>query len=77
MDDFKPTISSRAVAALVLSFLIGIGSILALILGYSAKNQIEDSRGLQRGRGIAWAAIWLGWIGLGLFFAVAIGLDQQ
>jgi hypothetical protein len=67
----------RAIAALLLGFLIGIGSILALILGFSAMRQIAEAKGVQRGRGIAIAAIVLGGIGLALFFGIAIGLDQQ
>jgi hypothetical protein len=57
-----------AVAALVLGilWLYGVGSILALIFGYSGKNQIDRSGGHETGRGMAVAGIVLGWIGVGL-----------
>jgi hypothetical protein len=49
-----------------------IGSILALIFGYIAKNQIDESRGAQSGRGMAIAGIVLGWIGVGTLILVII-----
>lgn len=64
-----------AIASLVLGilWLYWIGSVLALVFGYVAKRQIDDSRGLQGGRGMAVAGIVLGWIGVGIlatFFLV-------
>jgi hypothetical protein len=57
-----------AVAALVLGILWvwWIGSILALVFGYVAKGQIDQSGGLQQGRGMAIAGIVLGWVGVGI-----------
>ncbi len=57
-----------AVASLVLGILTlcGIGSILALVFGYQAKRQIDESGGTESGRGMAVAGIVLGWIGLAL-----------
>lgn len=46
-------------------WLYWIGSILALVLGYVAKRQIDESRGWQSGRGMAIAGIVLGWVGVG------------
>jgi hypothetical protein len=57
-----------AIAAMVLGivWIYGIGSILALVFGYSAKGQIDASGGRETGRGMAVAGIVLGWVGLGL-----------
>ncbi len=62
-----------AVASLVLSLLglVGvlplIGTVLGLIFGYSARNQIVQSRGLQGGEGLAKAGIIIGWVTLGIW----------
>lgn len=55
-----------SIAALVLGiiWIYWIGSILALIFGYVAKSQIEQSNGSQSGLGMAIAGIVLGWIGV-------------
>lgn len=57
-----------AIAALVLGILwvYWIGSILALVFGYVAKSQIEQSGGAQTGIGMAIAGIVLGWVGVGI-----------
>lgn len=62
------TTNGFAVASLVLGivFIGGIGSILALIFGYIARNQIDESNSIEGGRGMAIAGIVLGWVGLGL-----------
>ena len=64
-----------AVASLVLGalWLWWVGSVLALVLGYVAKRQI-DRRG-ESGRGMALAGIILGWIGLGFGVLIVIGLS--
>ena len=56
-----------AVASMVVGivWIWGIGSILALALGYSARSQIDRSGGTETGRGMAIAGIVLGWIGIG------------
>jgi hypothetical protein len=56
-----------AIASLVLGILWiwWVGSVLALIFGYVAKNQIDESGGAQGGRGLAIAGIVLGWVGMG------------
>ncbi len=66
-----------AIASLVLGIipLCGIGSILAVVFGYMAKNQIDNSGGAESGRGMAIAGIVLGWIWIGvivLFIVLAI-----
>jgi len=63
--------NSKATAALVLG-IIGlficpiICSVIALILGYSAKTEIAASGGRMTGESNAQAGIILGWIGLAL-----------
>ncbi len=64
-----------AIAGLVigiLSLFFWLGSILALIFGYVAKGQIDRSNGTQGGRGMAIAAIVLGWIGVGLLILIFV-----
>ena len=58
--------SGKAIASLVLGllFLYGIGSVLALVLGYQARQEIDASEGKLEGRGMATAGIVLGWIGV-------------
>jgi hypothetical protein len=73
---YRPT-NGMAVASLVLGilWLYWIGSILALIFGYIARQQIRE-RG-EGGDGMAVAGIVLGWIGVGvvvvLFVVFGIG----
>ncbi len=68
-----PPTNGLAVASLVLSLLglVGIlpllGTILGLIFGYSARNQIAQSRGTQGGEGMAKAGIIIGWVTLGIW----------
>lgn len=59
-------VASMVFGILGLTFLYGIGAILALILGYVSKGQIDRSQGHQGGRGFAVAGIIMGWIGLAL-----------
>ena len=56
-----------AIASMVLGILWiwWVGSILALVFGYIARNQIKRTG--QGGNGMAIAGIVLGWIGVGLF----------
>lgn len=60
------TTSGLAIASMVLGILwiYGIGSILALVFGYSSRRQIARSQGRQGGGGMAMAGIVLGWIGV-------------
>jgi hypothetical protein len=69
-----PPTNGKATASLVLGicFLCGIGSILALVFGHQAKNEIEASGGTQGGLGMANAGIILGWIGIGLVLAYLV-----
>ncbi|HUW04161.1 MAG TPA: DUF4190 domain-containing protein [Acidimicrobiales bacterium] len=55
-----------AIASLVLSliWIYGIGSILALVFGYKARREIDESNGRQTGRGMATAGIVIGWLGV-------------
>jgi formate-dependent nitrite reductase membrane component NrfD len=53
-------------------WLAGIGAVLALVLGYQARRQINKSAGRQTGSNLATAGIILGWIGIAILAAGAI-----
>ncbi len=57
---------SLIASILGLTLLPTIGSILGLILGYSAKSEINRSMGRMGGNGMATWGIILGWLGVGL-----------
>ncbi|MEZ5169378.1 MAG: DUF4190 domain-containing protein [Acidimicrobiia bacterium] len=63
-----PRYNGLAIAGMILGILwiYWVGSVLALIFGYISKGQIDESNGWQTGRGMAIAAIVLGWVGIGL-----------
>lgn len=71
-----PPTNGLAIASLVLSLLglVGVlpflGTILGLIFGYSARNQIAQSQGTQGGEGLAKAGIIIGWVTLGIWALV-------
>ncbi|ALL79061.1 MULTISPECIES: DUF4190 domain-containing protein [unclassified Pseudonocardia] len=67
----RPT-NGMAIASLVLGilWLYGLGSILALVLGYVAKRQIAE-RG-EQGGGLATAGIVLGWIGVAVLVVAIV-----
>lgn len=70
----RPT-NGMAVASMVLGILwiYWIGSVLALVFGYIARNQIQQ-RG-EGGAGMAMAGIVLGWVGIGILgLIVVVGL---
>ncbi len=64
-----PKVNGLAIAGMVLGilWLYWIGSVLALVFGFIAKRQIDESGGWQTGRGMAIAAIVLGFVGVGFF----------
>ena len=69
-----------AVASLVLSLVgwlpCGIGSVLAIIFGFVAKEQIKRSQGREHGSGLANAGIIIGFVAIALwlvFFVVSLG----
>jgi len=60
-----PKTNSLAIASLVLGIVnMLVGSILALVFGYRAIHEIDQSNGTQTGRGLAVAGVVLGWVGL-------------
>jgi len=78
----RPTkTNGLAIASMVLGILwvYWIGSILALVFGYVAKSQIDQSGGAQTGRGMAVAGIVLGWVGVGLLviFIIAVASTAE
>jgi hypothetical protein len=61
--------SGLAVAALVTGLFFGccaVPGIVSIVLGHLALEQIDDSGGNMRGRGMAIAGIVLGWVGIGI-----------
>lgn len=72
----QKTTNGLAIASMVLGivWVYWIGSILALIFGYIAKGQINQSVGRQGGRGMAIAGIVLGWVGIGFLCLAIIGV---
>lgn len=69
-----PPANGLAIASLVASIFICIGSIPAVIMGHVALNKIARSNGTQGGRGIAIGGIILGWVGTGLLLLIAIAI---
>jgi Domain of unknown function (DUF4190) len=67
--------SGLAVAALVTGLFFWcfvIPGVVAVILGNLALEQIADSNGAKRGRGMAIAGIVLGWVGIGIVGLVLV-----
>lgn len=70
-DNGKATASLiLGIAGLVVCWVIC--PIIALVLGYQARREIDESHGMQQGRGNAVAGIVLGWIGVGISVAFII-----
>jgi len=67
--------NGSAIVSVVLGVLwfAGIGSLLALVFGYRARREIKNSAGSQKGSGLATAGIILGWIGIAILVAGALG----
>jgi len=64
-----------AIASLILSissffFFYLVGAILGLIFGYISLSNIRESEGRLKGEQLARAGIILGWVNIGLFFAI-------
>ena len=69
-----PPANGLAIASLISSLFVCIGSIPAVIMGHVAKNQIDRSNGAQGGRGVALAGIIIGWAGVGILGIVGIAI---
>jgi Domain of unknown function (DUF4190)/zinc-ribbon domain len=71
-----PHTNGLAVAAFVLGLagwlLCGVGSVVAIILGFVSRNQIKQSWGRQTGSGLATAGIALGFIGASFWLVILI-----
>jgi hypothetical protein len=70
----SPT-SGLAIAALVTGLFFwccAIPGIVAIVLGHLALEQIEDSGGVKRGRGMAITGIVLGWVGIGIVSVLVV-----
>ncbi|HEX6353790.1 DUF4190 domain-containing protein [Actinophytocola sp.] len=70
----QPSTNGMAIASMVLGilWLYWVGSILALIFGYVARDQIKKNG--QSGDGMAIAGIVLGWVGVGFLLLGLVGL---
>ena len=79
----RPGWNGFAIASLVLGivWMYAIGSILALVFGYKARNQIRESG--EQGSGLATAGIVLGWVGIAgtillfVFFVLLVSLSDD
>ncbi len=73
---FRETNGSAIVSVLLaVLWFDGIGSVLALVFGYRARREINNSAGRQKGSGLATTGIILGWTGIAILVAgVAAGL---
>ena len=71
-----PRTNGLAVASLVCSlaliWLVGVGAVLAVIFGFTARSQIRRSGGAQQGRGLALAGILIGLAELALLVVLVI-----
>ena len=71
----SPPTPGNAIASLILG-IIGIvlcpivTSVVGLILGYSAKKEIDNSGGRLGGRGVAMGGIITSWIGLAIYIPI-------
>jgi hypothetical protein len=69
-----PPTNGLAIASLVLGIVgwvaCGVGSIVAIVLGFVARDQIRKAGGRQGGDGLALAGIILGFISIGLLVAL-------
>jgi uncharacterized membrane protein len=63
-----------SLVASCVGLLCGIGSIIGIVLGFVAKNQIKESGGTQGGDGLATAGIVIGFVSilLGILYWTAI-----
>jgi len=74
---YAPATNGFAIASLVCSFggcFLGVPSILAIIFGFVAISQINNSNGTQKGKGLALAGIIIGGIMILLFTLYFISL---
>ncbi len=71
-----PATNGLAVAALILGIVgwlpCGVGSLIAVVLGFIARNQIREARGRQAGEGLALAGIILGFLAIGLWVLIFV-----
>jgi hypothetical protein len=73
-----PKTNGFAIASLVCGIVgcFTITAIVAIVLGFIARNQIEQSGGTQQGSGMALAGIILGFVWIGLsFIQLAVALS--
>jgi Domain of unknown function (DUF4328)/Domain of unknown function (DUF4190)/Protein of unknown function (DUF2510) len=71
----RTSTNGMAIASMVLGiiWIYWVGSILALVFGFVALNQIKSTGGTQPGRGMAIAGVVLGCVGVGILVTLLIG----
>ena len=77
MSGFQPPATNGlAIASLILGLVgwvpCGVGSIVAIVLGFVARNQIRESQGRQGGDGLALAGIVLGFLAIAFLIAIIV-----
>jgi len=68
-----PPVSGLAIASLISSAVLCLGSIPGVIMGHAALRHIARSQGTRGGRGLAIAGIIVGWIGVVILALVVLG----
>ena len=71
----SPSTNGFAIASIVcaVAWFMWIGSFLGIIFGHVALRQIKASNGAQRGSGLAWTGLVLGYLGLAVVAAAIVG----
>jgi uncharacterized protein DUF4190/zinc ribbon protein len=73
---YAPSTNGFAIAALVLGLvgwiLCGVGSVLAIVFGFVARDQIKRSQGRQAGIGMANAGIVLGFVAVAIWLLIFV-----
>jgi hypothetical protein len=71
-----PATNGLAIASFVLGLVgwvpCGVGSVVAVVLGFVARNQIRESHGRQGGDGLALAGIVLGFLAIAFLIAIIV-----
>ncbi|MBW3594885.1 MAG: DUF4190 domain-containing protein [Actinobacteria bacterium] len=68
-----PPVNGLAIASLIASIFVCLGSIPGVIMGHLALGKINASQGSVGGRGVAIAGIIIGWIGVVLLALIVLG----
>ncbi len=69
-----PPVNGLAIASLISSLVLCIGSIPGVIMGHMSLARIDRSQGAEGGRGIALAGTIIGWIGVAILTLIVVGI---